>query len=91
MSMAMTWSLVKKDFLLAKKFTLMVLGVGIVIPIFVALQEPALGGFGVFLFMAMYTILIFSQYVTATENKYEKAEALLFASPYTKFNFVAAK
>ena len=89
--MTMVWSLVKKDFLLAKKFMLLMLGIGIAIPLYMSTQAMVSGQLGVFLFMAMYMILILSQYIGSVEAKYVKTEALLFASPYDRKSFVLAK
>ena len=91
MSMAMTWSLVKKDFLLAKRFGLLMLALGIAIPLYMSTRTLAAGEMGVFVFMTLYTTLVLGQYVAGVEAKYPKAEALLFASPYTRRCFVVAK
>jgi ABC-2 type transport system permease protein len=83
--------LIKKDFLLAKKFIWITMGLVIVFPLFIILREPEVSGVSVFLFTVIFAELPLGQYISMTELKYPKAETLLCATPYTRKVIVTAK
>lgn len=87
----MTLRLIKKDFLLAKKFILIIMGLVIVLPLFVALSMPESAGVTSFLFTTIFSEMILIQYISMAELKYPKAETLLCSSPYSRRDIVIAK
>lgn len=83
--------LIKKDFLIAKKYILLIMGAVVVLPIFIAGRVPELMGTSAFLLTVMYAELILGQQISMTELKYPKVEALLCSTPYSRSNIVIAK
>jgi ABC-2 type transport system permease protein len=83
--------LIKKDFLLAKKFLWITMGLVIVLPLFIILREPEVSGVSIFLLTVIFAELPLGQYISMTELKYPKAETLLCATPYTRTAIVIAK
>jgi ABC-2 type transport system permease protein len=83
--------LIKKDFLLAKKFLWITMGLVIVLPLFIILREPEVSGVSIFLLTVIFAGLPLGQYISMTELKYPKAETLLCATPYTRTAIVIAK
>lgn len=84
-------SLVKKDILLVKKYMLMMMVVTIAIPIFIMWRTPVFLGFSAFLISTIFAEFILYQYVSMTELKYPKADALLCATPYPRRIIVVAR
>lgn len=84
-------SLVKKDVLLVKKYILVMIIITIAIPIFIMWRIPAFLGFSTFLISTIFTEFILYQYVSMTELKYPKADALLCATPYPRRSIVVAR
>jgi ABC-2 type transport system permease protein len=83
--------LIKKDFLLAKRYILFIMGIIILVPVFIALRAPEIMGAGAFFLTVMYAELMLGQQISMTELKYPKAEALLCSSPYSRSSIVMAK
>ena len=89
-------NLVRKDFLLVKKFFLAYLGITILVPLLVMITMKSttpvqeIGAF-VFLYMVIVMELSFMQAIAAEEEKSSKAVALLFAAPYPRKSYVIAK
>jgi len=84
--------LVKKDFLLVKKYVCFMMLLAIAVPLFVAWRLPAaIGGAVSFIYTVTFTELIICQSVAAEESKYPKAAALLCSTPYPRSTFVMAK
>ena len=87
----MTLQLVKKDFLIAKKYVLFMMGFTAVIPLFVVVSVPAMTGTGAFIYSVIFTVIIILQSAAMEEAKHPKAIALLCAAPYSRKSFVMAK
>ncbi len=84
-------SLVKKDTLLIKKYMLVMMIVNVALPIFIMWRIPEFLGFGAFLIATIFTVFMMYQYVSITEIKYPKADALLCATPYPRHTIVVAR
>lgn len=84
-------SLIKKDFLLIKKYLLIMLAVTIATPLFIMLRIPELLSFGAFLISTIFAEFMLYQYVLLAELKYPKVEALLCATPYPRRTIVIAR
>ena len=84
-------SLVKKDILLVKKYMLMMMIITVAIPIFILWRMPQFLGFVAFLISTIYTELMLCQFVSMTELKYPKTDALLCAIPYPRRTIVVAR
>ena len=87
----MLFHLVKKDFLLVKKYILFMSLVAIGMPFFMIWRTPMLAGPVSFLFTVFFVAFILCQYVSQIESKYPKAHALLCAAPYSRSSIVKAK
>jgi len=87
----MTLLLVKKDILLAKKQTLLMLALSAIIPLFVVSRVPSLMGAVAFIYTVIFTEIIILQSIAAEEAKHPKAAALICAAPYSRKSFVIAK
>lgn len=87
----MTLLLVKKDILITKKQTLLMLILPVIIPLFVASGAPSIGGTVAFIYTVIFTELMILQSVAVVESKYPKAAALLCSAPYSRKSFVSAK
>ncbi|MCB2362373.1 ABC-2 transporter permease [Clostridium estertheticum] len=87
----MLFHLVKKDFLLIKKYLLLMIVIPIAIPILMMIQASQLLGLGTFLMSVIFTVFMLYQYVLMAEMKYPKAEALLCATPYSRSLLVKAR
>lgn len=85
------FDLIRKDFLIAKKFVFISMCVIIAIPLFVALIAPSVSGIIPFLYMIIIGVLILLQTISNEEEKYPKAAALICATPYTRKTYVTAK
>lgn len=84
--------LVKKDFLIAKEYVLLMAVVSIVIPLFMLWRVPALyaGSMG-FILSAVFAVLMLLQYVLLKEYQSPKAESLLCLTPYPRKLLVLSK
>lgn len=87
----MILNLVKKDFLLIKKYIFMMMLMIIAIPFFVMWRIPGLLGIVTFLIIVIFSEFILYQYILIEEMKYPKASALLCASPYLRRDIVIAR
>ncbi|MFA9380825.1 MAG: ABC-2 transporter permease [Acetanaerobacterium sp.] len=83
--------LVKKDFLLVKKYVLFMLLFTLAFPLFILWRAPVFIGFVSFLFTAFFTEFILCQAVSLLAAKYPKTDALLCAAPYSRSCIVKAK
>ena len=86
-----TLSFIRKDFLLAKRFVLIIMGLVIVLPLYVSMSLPEIAGMTSFLFTTIFSEMILLQYIAMTELKYPKVETLLCSTPYSRRNIVCAK
>ncbi|MCB2354200.1 ABC-2 transporter permease [Clostridium estertheticum] len=87
----MLFHLVKKDFLLIKKYLLLMILIPIAIPILMMIQASQLLGLSAFVMSVIFTVFMLYQYVLMAEMKYPKAEALLCATPYSRSTLVQAR
>lgn len=83
--------LVKKDFLLVKKYVCFMMLLAIAVPLFMAWRLPSMGGVVSFIYTVVFTELIICQSISVEESKYPKAAALLCSAPYPRSTFVKAK
>jgi ABC-2 type transport system permease protein len=83
--------LVKKDFLLVKKYICFMMLLAVAVPLFVAWRVPTMGGVISFIYTVVFTELIICQSISVEESKYPKAAALLCSAPYPRSTFVKAK
>jgi len=83
--------LVKKDFLLVKKYLPLMMILPFVIPIFIMIQSSQFLGLSAFLLSVIYTVFMLYQYVLMAEMKYPKAETLLCATPYSRSILVKSR
>lgn len=84
-------SLVKKDFIMAKKELLIIFAFTVGVPIFITMQlGPDIGKTFGFFITALFMLYILFNSVSMTEFKY-KGSSLLCATPYTRSTMVRAK
>lgn len=83
--------LVKKDFLLAKKYWIVMIAIAVAMPVFLHIKAGFIAGqfFGFFL-STLYIVFLLFNTVSMMEYKY-KGSALLCAAPYTREAIVKAK
>lgn len=87
----MLLSLVKKDFIMAKKELLIIFAFAVGVPIFITMQlGPDIGKTFGFFITALFMLYILFNSVSMTEFKY-KGSSLLCATPYTRSTMVKAK
>ncbi len=87
----MLFQLVKKDFLLVKKYVLIMIGLCIILPPFLISSIPEYAGIMGFVLIAIYSVFMLLQYVILKETQSPKASALLCALPYSRKDFVLSK
>lgn len=83
--------LVKKDFLIAKKYVMLVLFIVIGIPLFVSWRSPQFSQTLGFTLAVIFSEFMLCQNISLKENKYSKATALLCATPYPRSGLVQSK
>ncbi|GGH22099.1 ABC-2 transporter permease [Paenibacillus segetis] len=87
----MLFNLVRKDFIIAKKYLLIMLAFAVIGPIFISSKLEVLNGsFISFLITVMYMEYILFNTVSMAEDKF-KGSSLLSATPYTRTTLVKAK
>ncbi len=84
-------SLIKKDFLLVKKYLWAMLAVTVATPLFLRWQVPEAVAIVGQLFMPGYVVFLLTQYNFLKEYQYPKATALLCALPYSRRLMVLSK
>lgn len=87
----MLLQLVKKDFLIVKRYVLFMMLLAVGVPVFMAWRLPEIPGFISFIYTVVFTELIICQAVSAEESKYPKAAALLCSATYKRSAIVEAK
>ncbi len=87
----MLYQLVKKDFLLVKKYVLIMIGLCIILPPFLISSIPEYAGIMGFVLISIYSVFMLLQYVILKETQFPKASALLCALPYSRKDFVLSK
>ena len=83
--------LVLKDFLIVKKYVLLVLLVAVAVPPFLLWRNPELAAVLGQVFAAIFGVLMPLMYLGEKENKYAKATLLLAATPYPRTWMVVSK
>lgn len=95
MGVDMLFHIIKKDFLLIKKYILFMFIVSVGIPIFVYMRIGerlgALSSVIAFLMQLIFTQFLMNNSLSLVETKYEKAQALLCVTPYTRGLLVKGK
>lgn len=87
----MLFQLVKKDFLLAKKYVLIMITVCIIVPPFLILRFPEYAGIVGFVLITVYSVFMLLQYVSLKETQFPKASAFLCALPYPRKDVVLSR
>jgi len=87
----MLFHLIKKDFLIVKKYAFLMLLVSIFIPPFVLSSAPELSGAVSFYIAEVFSVFMLLQFVSMKEFQYPKATTLLCATPYPRSTIVASK
>ncbi|SMG36500.1 ABC-2 transporter permease [Paenibacillus aquistagni] len=87
----MLFHLIKKDFMIVKKYVLLMLAVAILIPPFMLWRAPEFAGPMSFLLSVIFTVFMLLQYVSMKEYQYPKASTLLCATPYPRSALVKSK
>lgn len=83
--------LIKKDILIAKKYAMLVMAIGIVIPLFIFWRAQTYSGSLGFILAVVFSEFMFCQNLSMKENQYSNAAALLCATPYTRKEMVVSK
>lgn len=87
----MLFQLVKKDFLIVKKYVLIMFAVCIIFPLFLIWRTPEYAGILGFVLITIFSIFMLLQYVSLKETQYPKASTLLCALPFSRKNIVLSK
>lgn len=87
----MLFSLVKKDFLIVRKYVGIMLIVSFLIPPVMLWRTPEAGGAMGFTLTVIFSIFMLTQYVSLKEYQYPKATTLLCALPYPRKMIVLSK
>ena len=87
----MLFSLVKKDFLIVKKYVAIMLIISFVIPPVMVWRTPEASGAMGFTLSVIFSIFMLTQYVSLKEYQYPKATTLLCAAPYPRKMVVLSK
>lgn len=88
----MLFHLVKKDFLIVKKYVLLMLAVCVIIPPFMIWRTgAAYVGSMSFVLSAIFSVFMLLQYVSLKEHQYAKASTLLCSTPYPRKLLVLSK
>lgn len=83
--------LIKKDFLIVKKYVLIMLVAAIAIPPVMLWRAPEYGGVMGFILSAIFAVFMLLQYVSLKEYQCPKASALLCAAPFPRRLLVLSK
>lgn len=87
----MLFSLIKKDFLIVKKYVGIMLIVSFLIPPFMIWRTPEAAGAMGFTLAVIFSIFMLTQYVSLKEHQYPKVTTLLCATPYPRRLIVLSK
>lgn len=83
--------LVKKDFLIVKKYVLIMLVAAVAIPPVMLWRAPEYGGVMGFVLSAIFAVFMLLQYVSLKEYQCPRASALLCAAPFPRRLLVLSK
>lgn len=87
----MLLQLVKKDFLIVKKYVLLMIAVCVVFPLFLIWRSLEYAGILGFVLITIFSIFMLLQYVSLKETQYPKASTLLCALPFSRKDIVLSK
>ena len=87
----MLFSLIKKDFLIVKKYVLIMFIVIIIIPPFMRWRTPEFTGVFGFILSVIFSVFMLLQYVSLKEYQFPKAATLLCATPFPRKMIVLSK
>ena len=87
----MLFHLVKKEFLIVKKYVLIMLIAAILIPPVMRWRTPEFTGTFGFILSVIFSIFMLLQYVSLKEHQFPKAAMLLCAAPFSRSIMVLSK
>ena len=87
----MLFHLIKKDFLIVKKYVLIMLVTAVLIPPFMLWCTPEYTGILGFMLSVIFCVFMLVQYVTLKEYQFPKAATLLCATPFSRKMIVLSK
>lgn len=87
----MLFHLLKKDFLIVKKYVLIMMAAAIVIPVFMLWRAPEYKGTLGFAISVIFAVFMLLQYVSLKEYQFPGAAALLCAAPFSRKMMVLSK
>lgn len=87
----MLFQLVKKDFLIVKKYVLLMVAVCILFPIFLMSRSTEYAGILGYVLVTVVSIFMLLQYVSIKETQHPKALTLLCALPFSRKSVVLSK
>ncbi|NBH36153.1 ABC-2 transporter permease [Clostridiaceae bacterium] len=87
----MLFHLIKKDFLIVKKYVLIMLVTAVLIPPFMLWRTPEYTGILGFMLSVIFCVFMLVQYVTLKEYQFPKAATLLCATPFSRKMIVLSK
>lgn len=87
----MLFSLIKKDFLIVKKYVLIMLVVIALIPPVMRWRTPEFTGVFGFILSVIFGVFMLLQYVSLKEYQFPKAATLLCATPFSRKMMVLSK
>lgn len=84
-------NLIKKDFLIVKKYVLIMLIAAVLIPPFMLWRAPDYTGVLGFMLSVIFCVFMLLQYVSLKEYQFPKAATLLCATPFSRKMIVLSK
>lgn len=84
-------SLIKKDLMIVKSYSLGVVAIAVGLPLLLAWRQPQMGGMVSLLMAVLISSVTFNLAISEKENQYPKATALISSTPYTKGSVIASK
>ncbi|MDQ0151278.1 ABC-2 transporter permease [Eubacterium multiforme] len=87
----MIFNLVKKEFILVKKYLILMILLPFILPLFIFWRVPMLLGGITFFITSVFVEVLLIQSIFLVENKYPKATTLLCTTPIRRKNIVEAK
>lgn len=87
----MLFALLKKDFLIVKKYVLIMLAVIALIPPVMRWRTPEFTGVFGFILSVIFGVFMLLQYVSLKEYQFPKATTLLCATPFSRKAIVSSK